>query len=100
VVAAVVVVVAHLPASFLLVVALAGPVALAVVADLRPGNFPPTCGLARAPAVHVRRQLASFPPVPAAATALVEGWVVLAASVEWAASAAWVVLAAWVESEA
>jgi len=38
--AAAVVAVAHLPASFLLAAAVASAVVLAVVAALRPGNFP------------------------------------------------------------
>ena len=50
------------------------------------------------PAARVRQRLASFLPVPAAATALVAGWVVLAVSEEWAASEEWAVLAASVES--
>ena len=52
------------------------------------------------PAARVRQRLASFLPVPAAATALVAVWVVLAASEEWGASAEWAVLVESVESEA
>jgi len=55
------------------------------------------------PAARVRPRLASFLPVPAAATALVAVWVVLAASEEWGASAEWAewaVLAASVASVA
>ena len=52
------------------------------------------------PAARVRPRLASFLPVPAAATALVAGWVVLEVSEEWAASEEWAVLVESVESVA